>query len=82
MHYIDGGRWSRASGPDTAFLLALARAAPSKARVHKGEWGDVVTPLKLREWERAIQTEILPGMSAMASGRDSGLATTMEALGA
>ena len=41
------------SGPDTASLLALAGAIPSKARVHEGEWGNVVTPLK-REWERCL----------------------------
>ena len=84
MHYVEGGHWSRASGTDTASLLELASATPSKARVHEGEWGDVVTPLKLRErgvWQ-ATQTEILPGMSAMASGRGSGSATTTAALGA
>ena len=54
MHYVDGGHWSRASGTDTASLLELASATPSKARVHEGEWGDVVTPLKLREWERGL----------------------------
>ena len=54
MHYVDGGHWSRASGTDTASLLELASATPSKARVHEGEWGAVVTPLKLREWERGL----------------------------
>ena len=40
--------------PDTSSLLALARHTPVTAKVHKGEWGNVITPLCVSVWERKL----------------------------
>ena len=38
----------------TESLLALEACRPLKAQVHRGKWATIVTPLRPREWERAL----------------------------
>ena len=40
--------------PDTSSFLALARHMPVMAKVHKGEWGNVITPHCVSVWERKL----------------------------
>lgn len=40
----------------TESLLALESCTPLETQVHPGEWAMIVTPLRLREWEKALST--------------------------
>ena len=59
---------------NTEALLALDSCRPVKAQKHNGDWDRIVTPLKLKVWERALAShtdqEFVP-TSALGSWRDS-----------
>jgi hypothetical protein len=38
----------------TSALLALEACRPLKVQVHSSDWARIVTPLRLREWERVL----------------------------